>query len=297
MSDISAKIVEIGEIDVPLYKDKAQTKSFVFRNRDDTFYDFTGSVVTMEYFKDGIDNPPEEVVGTVTIATGRVAFAFTAILLDTIGKFPYIIISDKSGVEDVILKGELIVKDYVPFTDTIESYLAIELPVGLILDTNFVTQKIKYWQLYLQSAYSISDSLVHNENSWPLMVNILIAKLVAYDALVLSIRGNVLNVFGSSVSTSSTTKSVKSIETGPAKVEFYPTGDTLSQIIKSTSTAGGNNILTNLAEDLCGLASKLTLKLPMCKAENLVMIFQFYQNTSASSPMINLQGDPVVSIG
>ena len=115
------------------------------------------------------------------------------------------------------------------------------------------------------------------------MVNILIAKLIAYDALILAIRGNLIAVLGSnSISTtegsssSQTTGDIKSIETGPSKVEFHAAGDTMSSIIKSPTSAStnGNNIINQLSEDVCGLARKLLVKLPMCRAQNVVTIFQ-----------------------
>lgn len=270
------------EIDFKVYKDKNQIKSFSFKNEDETVYNFTGSTVTMKYYKNGPTETPEEISGAITLATGVVSFNLLPAVLDEVGIFEYVIIETRSDTTEVpLIKGNIIIEEYVPFSLSIEAFLATELPTGMELDYNFRTQKIKYWRLFFQDTYDIPDSAINNDAVWPILVNALIAKLVVYDAIALALQGNLMAILGgNSVSTSSstTTGDVKSIETGPAKVEFFPAGETVSQILRSTASSQKGNVLDEFQTSLCILARKLTLKLGMCKADKVVTIFQYHKN-------------------
>ena len=296
------------EVDFTVYENKLQIKGFKYRNEDETFYDFTGSSVRMDFYKAGPESAPTAISGSITLATGDVSFILSALHTDTVGNYEYMIIETNASLEQIPLsKGNIIVEPYVPFSESIESFLQSELPTGFVLDQNFINQKIKYHQLFLQEAFTISDANIHSEAAWPILVNALIAKLIAYDALVNAFRGNLLAILAassnssSSGSSSSTTAGgIKSIETGPTKVEFLPAGEIVNQLVKSASSlkSGDEDALSQLHSGLCGLASKLTLKLPMCKANRLVNIFQYYQNPDWQSTTLEQIGtDEVVSNG
>lgn len=270
------------ELDFKLYRGKTQSKSFTFRNEDGTFMDLSDSTINLDIYKLGTTELIVGIPGNISTVTGTVSFLFDSNILNWYGANEYIINKVLPPDPDVILvKGNLILEEYIPFSTTIDSYLTSELPLGFTPSVDFINQKTRYWRLYLQSAFDISDSQLNNDTAWPELVNALVAKLIAHDVLITSIRGNLITAFGEGIITIETSPAmgndVKSIETGPSKVEFHPVGETLMQLLKSTTT--GNSLLTFLAEDICGLASKIAIKLPMCKAGNMVIPFQIGRRT------------------
>ena len=281
-------------LDFNLYKGKEQIKGFTFRNDDGTYYDLTGSVVSINFYKDGDGLEPLLIEGVLG-SNSNMQFTFNTLDLVNEGKFSYVIIETKLDSDQVILlRGSITVVPYTVLSMDIDSYLQVELPHGFTLDNNFINQKIRYWRLFLQDGFDISDSNLDIDLAWPILVKVLIAKLVAYDALVLAIKGNLLTIFGSNANSTGTTTSskaggIKAITTGPSKVEFHAAGETMSQIIKSSSgtSAGSTSILSTLAEDICGLARKLTVKLPMCAADKMVRVFQYYKKPQ-EKPFIDI---------
>lgn len=270
------------QLDFKLYKGKTQEKSFTFRSEDGTYMDLTDSTVKLDIYNpiDGLLK--SSINGTLDIATATAVFTFDSSILDWDGSYEYYIVKVKAGEVDVnLLYGNIILEAYTTFSQTISSYLESELPIGFVPSVNFVNQKTRYWRLFLQSAFDITDSLLNVDSAWPELVNALIAKLIAHDTLMTSIRGNLITAFGENIVTSERTIAmggdVKSIETGPSKVEFHPVSETLMQLLKSTTT--GQNLLIQLSEDICGLARRVSVKIPMCKAGNLVVPFQIGKKT------------------
>lgn len=285
----------LHDLDFTLYKGKTQTKGFTFRNDDDTYYNLTGTV-RLDLYTNGPTNSPETIQGTITEGTSNASFLFPSTLLTEEGNFEYIVVETKPSSEQIVLiRGNIIVSPYVTFSETVESFLLTELPINFTLDNNFVNQQTKYWRLFLQEGFDITDANLNKDSAWPILVNALIAKLIAYNALTMALKGNLITVFGSStISTSTSKRDVKSIETGPTKVEFHPAGDTMNQIIKS-STSANSDIFKNLSEDLCGLARKLTVKVPMCRADKVVTIFQYVKSSTANHNLLINNVDPTPS--
>lgn len=270
-------------LDFKLYKGKTQDRSFTFRSDDGTYMDLSDCTVVLDVHNIIDGSILNSIVGTIDEEIASVSFIFNSTILTWNGSNEYYIVKKKVGEQDmVLLRGNVILEEYSPFSNTIDSYLLSELPLGFVPSVDFTNQKIRYWRLFLQSAFDIPDSLLNIDSAWPELVNILIAKLVTHDVLLSSIRGNLITAFGENITTSDTSNGmgmdVKSIETGPSKVEFHPVGETMLQLLKSTTTS--NNILYQLAQDICGLSSKLAVKLPMCKAENLVIPFQIGKKTT-----------------
>ena len=279
------------QLDFKLYKGKTQEKSFTFHSEDGTYMDLTDSTVKFDIYNNGLLKT--SINGIINIDTATVVFTFDSSILDWDGSYEYYIVKVKTGQVDInLLYGNIILEAYLPFSQTISSYLDSELPLGFLPSTDFINQKTRYWRLFLQSAFDIPDSLINVDSAWPELVNALIAKLIAHDILMTSIKGNLITAFGENVITSDKTIAmggdVKSIETGPSKVEFHPVSETLMQLLKSTTT--GQNLLTQLAEDICGLSKRVSIKLPMCKAGNLVVPFQIGKKTRTLI-------DPTVSRG
>lgn len=73
---------------------------------------------------------------------------------------------------------------------TILEMVQYDLPVGLAFDSIGFDQNVRKWQLYLQTAATIDDDDVFNENAWPSLWNVLISKLVVYDLVVKAATGS-----------------------------------------------------------------------------------------------------------
>ena len=143
---------------------------------------------------------------------------------------------------------------------------------------------IQKWQLYLQPLvhipYKVEVSDTYNEFKWPGLVNSLIAQLVAYDITVQAANQFVASSMstggGSSGSeTSNGKQQIKSIETGPAKTEWYEDKTSeniknLADAVSSATKAGGGIDL--LKESICMLSQRVSIYLPMCKPIDVMVI-------------------------
>ena len=69
---------------------------------------------------------------------------------------------------------------------TISEMVMAELPVGVSINSIYYGQLLKKWQLYLQKSQSISDTDVFDESKWSVMANVLIAKLIINDLMILN---------------------------------------------------------------------------------------------------------------
>ena len=266
------------ELDFILYSGKNQYKTFVFTNLDDTIYNFTGSTVDMHVYI----NPASPLVisGVITIATGRVLFNFTAIDFAIAGMYEYIIEETKADTSKVpLIRGNIKVEDYVPFSQSIDAFLDTDLPADITLEANYKIQRVLYWRTFLAPAFYIPEGSINTDSAWPMMANALIAKLVSYDTLMLAAKGSLLHLLGTTSSTSSTTTTggIQEIETGPARVRFFQPSETMQQVFSSTSK-GGFSVLDTLISDICGLASYLKVKVPMCRGRKVVISPKYYQN-------------------
>jgi len=174
----------------------------------------------------------------------------------------------------------------VMFTD-IPQLVDLYCPTEIIGTAKNNSQKeflIDKWQEYLQPLVfnpSVSIENTHIANSYPPLVNYLIAKLVVIDIIIMessafliqaATSGNNGGTTSSSGTTNSSTQGgIKSIETGPTKVERYENKDTsstseklsnLSKAYQSLISPGG--VLDQLRETACQEAKRLQIYLPTC---------------------------------
>lgn len=161
----------------------------------------------------------------------------------------------------------LYLKDQINYGYTILEIIATERPIGIAADPIFELQRQKYWQLHLQTLITpnIADPFVFTEDQWPNLVNILIAKLVVHDIVMKSAKEALAGAISSGSTTTTSGGGIKSIETGPSKVEWYDVSSTMSQIFKPGG-AGNKSIFDTLNDDICNIASRYRIKLPMCLA-------------------------------
>lgn len=182
----------------------------------------------------------------------------------------------------------------VPLIQLIDQYL----PGSLVGDSsiNEKANLINKWQLFLQplveSPNPVPIEQIHNEFAWPGLSNYLIAQLCAYD-IILQGANQFLSQSGSESSSSSsdsgtidpTSRIVKSVETGPSKVEWFEnrSSEELERIgnaFASATRVGG--ALDQLKISICQLASRLKIKLAMCPPlpKNNMGIRVFYPNST-----------------
>lgn len=169
----------------------------------------------------------------------------------------------------------------------IESYIPDEL-------VKYVTNKdkrvyIEKWQLYLQPLVEPEVPLdkYNDEFAYPPLVNQLIVELAAYDWLMTGMI-NLLRSVSSSIEESSSSSeggtnveepsngNVKKIITGPTEVEFFEpmmSGEDVSSLTKTiTGALQPGGILDSIKSNICMLATRLDIYLPICDQVNHVII-------------------------
>lgn len=154
--------------------------------------------------------------------------------------------------------------------------------VGTIKNHDQKDFLIAKWQIYLQplveEPFIVDIENTHNSLSWPPLVNSLIAKLVIMDIILMNATSFALSAsqLGANPNESgiiSTKGSIKSIETGPSKVERYENKDVssnsemilnLSKAYQQIIKAGG--LLDQMTTSVCQEAERVRIFLPMCGA-------------------------------
>ena len=255
----------MGQLDFTLYQNKEVTRVFIFKNSDGTVYDLSSSTIKLYIY---ITETPIEILCNIDSLTGKVYVPFTTSITQTLGFFEYIIVETKNQNEtEDLIRGNISIIIYTPFTDTIESFLQSELPNNLSLTEDFKNQKIIYWKRFLQEAFNILEPDIYGELALTSLQKALIAKLIVCDALMLCTRGSYIQFAGGDYTQTNSTESmggpIKKIETGPSNVEFHSMADAISKLFQSN--AQGYSPWDKLCSDVCGLASKLRVKIPLCK--------------------------------
>lgn len=82
----------------------------------------------------------------------------------------------------------IVVSNIPNLNSTISELVLGEFPGGLSITANYYNQLVRKWQLYLQASQKISDLDVFDETKWPPMANVLIAKLIVYDLILIAQR-------------------------------------------------------------------------------------------------------------
>jgi len=272
----------VKEVDFSAYLNRSCQKVFKFVDSSGSLYDFSDSTsVTLKFYKDILI--PLEIMGSIDIVEATVTFTLNSTLhTNETGYWEYTIEDNKSGEYILIGKGNIVVEEFVPFSNTFNAFLSTELPYNLTLENNFINQKLLYWRTILQEAFDISDADLEIESAWPMLVNALLAKLVVFEALELAARGSYVQFLGGSFADSTNTGggNIKKIETGPANAEFYDMGGSINKLFYAPM--GGISFFDTLKSSLCGLSNKLKVKLPMCKGNTIGISPIFNQ-----SPFIN----------
>lgn len=211
---------------------------------------------------------------------------------------------DKPGFYKVIL----VVKDpasntvgsseqRVPLTDKAKTHLSgsiyqlidTYIPENIfgVVTTSTKRQFIEKWQLYLQPLvnHCIPLQEYNNEMYYEALENQLIMELAAYDFMSVQVA-NMVKAQAQSILENNTTSSsggseppdgyqgdVKKIQTGPTQVEYFnpneDESDLASNIIKALGPGG---LLDMMKENLCMLAGRLDIYLPICERPTRVVV-------------------------
>lgn len=211
---------------------------------------------------------------------------------------------DKPGFYKVIL----VVKDpasntvgsseqKVPVTDKAKTHLSgsiyqlidTYIPENIfgVVTTSTKRQFIEKWQLYLQPLvnHCIPLQEYNNEMYYEALENQLIMELAAYDFMSVQVA-NMVKAQAQSILENNTTSSsggseppdgyqgdVKKIQTGPTQVEYFnpneDESDLASNIIKALGPGG---LLDMMKENLCMLAGRLDIYLPICERPTRVVV-------------------------
>ena len=211
---------------------------------------------------------------------------------------------DKPGFYKVIL----LVKDpasntvgsseqRVPVTDKAKTHLSgsiyqlidTYIPENIfgVVTTSTKRQFIEKWQLYLQPLvnHCIPLQEYNNEMYYEALENQLIMELAAYDFMSVQVA-NMVKAQAQSILENNTTSSsggseppdgyqgdVKKIQTGPTQVEYFnpneDESDLASNIIKALGPGG---LLDMMKENLCMLAGRLDIYLPICERPTRVVV-------------------------
>lgn len=193
-------------------------------------------------------------------------------------------ISTASDNFGITLDGKPTLSDSV--YNLIEAYIPDEL-------VKYITNKdkriyIEKWQLYLQPLVEPEVPLdkYNDEFAYPPLVNQLIVELAAYDWLMTGIINLLRSVSSSVEESSSSTEggstvepsngNVKKITTGPTEVEFFEStmsGEDVSSITKTiTGALQPGGILDSIKSNICMLANRLDIYLPICDQVGHVVV-------------------------
>ena len=143
---------------------------------------------------------------------------------------------------------------------------------------------ISKWQLYIQPLvnHEIPISEYSNELYYEALENQLIMELAVYDLiygriynLLLSTGSNLENLMtGSDGSGDDGGGRIKQITTGPTEVQFYDSlSESMSSLYKTyTQVTQPGGLLDELKKNICMLASRLDIYLPICTSSNHVVV-------------------------
>lgn len=169
-------------------------------------------------------------------------------------------------------------KVFTTLPDTIYKLIDTWLPEEVFGEINQPTKisMLKKWQLYIHPLVNhfIPIEELYNELYYEALENQLILELAAYEYMTLNVNQKVQGLLGyiSESHSSESSESgeaegeIKHITTGPSEVEFFNpddfASDALSAIIKAMDP---NGVMALLKQQVCMLAERLDIYLPMCQ--------------------------------
>lgn len=182
-------------------------------------------------------------------------------------------------------------------SDSIYNLINSYIPESLLPYLSDIDKQvyIEKWQLYIQPLVCRPDGKeipifeYNNELAYEALENQLIMELSAYDFLTVGILNMMRSVSDMIENESSSTdgssgettdpenpnQRVKAITTGPTEVQFYEglSGDTASSLAKTiTGALQPGGLVDTLKDNLCMLAGRLCIYLPICSMPRRVKV-------------------------
>lgn len=268
----------IDETDFTLFKDLAKTKVFTFIDTAGVATDLSGATnITLNASLDNWSTTPISIVGTVSGAGNNiVTFVFSVTDTANNGNFEYLILEDFAlGSEGVISGGNINIQDKEGFSTSLDAMVTTETPAGLVISPNDKNNRIRFWRNYLQPLVTpvIADVDLEVESVWSTLANSLIAKLVIYDSLLLESKKAMIAASGGGEGAMEGGGALKKLETGPSNAEWWDASNFLSTMFKPDKD--GNTPFDSLKQDLCQLAHRIRVHLPICsKLPHSPIVFQ-----------------------
>lgn len=180
------------------------------------------------------------------------------------------------GREDSSTKS-IMVSDQVKtvLSDTIYNLINNYLPPDIFEDFTAAIKQyyIQKWQLYIYPLVNhyIDVSNYTNELYYEALENTLIMEAAAYDFMV-ERSNQIIQEAGNLVSQSSSSGSstgsggIKQIQTGPTEVQYFDVNtsatERLTEVVKALKPEG---VIALLRDNLCMLAERLEIYLPICR--------------------------------
>jgi PKD repeat protein len=187
-----------------------------------------------------------------------------------------------------IFSYDILVSTTAAMNVTIEQMVKGQLPVGITMTDIMLSQEIRKWQIYLQPLVEVPFTVLvadtFTQSKWPSLTNVLIAKLIIYEqfqAMLRQVAANAVSQSTSNASGTTTTTSaggIKSIESGPSKVEWHDPQSTISEIIRNAASSGASSKEGSLAGEMqlevCMMANRQRIYLPnLCPPVNRTKVF------------------------
>lgn len=260
------------ETDINLLENFVGAKSWNIEDSEGNVYDFNDTAgVEFNIIEHNTINVLHTINASFDTSTGRVTVSFDTNHTSTPGYYDYQLVETKNNGNKMYLQlGNLSIEQLEGLTTGIDAFIRSETPANLSIVPNFKNQKIKYWQSFLSILTNPIKTNPHNEASWSILEKALIGKLVIYEALLLATKGSYVGFINATSKTDTSTQSsggVKSITTGPTSVEFHDVSSSVSSMMKPNGPAG-LSAFDKFKEDLCILAKRLRISLPMCPPLN-----------------------------
>lgn len=174
----------------------------------------------------------------------------------------------------------IVISDKVETTlsNSIYQLFRYYIPDGITITQPQIRFYIEKWQLYILPLlnHELESVNATDELYYEALENQLIVELSAYDYLKVLLQQLLMSIQGKNIAMAQNNSEegggpVKKIVTGPSEVEFYDqvTESQVSSYKILTAAFQKDGTIDNLRKDLCMLATRLDIYLPICKNDTV----------------------------
>lgn len=179
-----------------------------------------------------------------------------------------------------ILSKNLVINVGIIYPYTIKDLVALDLPNNISLNEQFFEITQNKWFLFFKDGQSpvVEEENIYEEAYYKPILRNLIAKLIVHDFLEQSINSAIqssLNSFQQGGSQGG----IKKVETGPTNAEWHDKTDQIANLTKA-GNKNSNSPIDRLKDEICQLASRAQVYLPMCGECKIPNTFEIFKNNS-----------------